>query len=429
MMKNNKSVFNWQVYVGVILILTGGIFLADLFLPIKLMASFWPVLIVLFGISFFIAMLAAGKRGSGLAIPGAIITTLGLLLSIQNTFRLWVTWSYAWALLISATGFGILIMNIYLKKVVLRRVAGLLIGLGLTLFVVFGILFEIILDLSGANLASGVFLGGGLVLLGLFVVFSRSLFQRAQKSVDKVIEAEPEVVEAKFEEPETSPVKLKTASPLLPTDEVFDIVVFEGAGDVFVNLGDVFSLEVEGNGDVREQMDIEVRDNELRIKNRTKVNDWRDPDQVASLTPFQYRVTMPKVIQLVLSGAGSLTADHLAGKQLNVVHNSLGRMILKGLAYETLMVNHNGQGELVCEGKVRTQSVAMSGEGDYHAEDLRCEEAIVGLSNKGSAFVWAEERLEANVDGLGDLNYKGQPEITQSITGTGSVKPLSPESD
>lgn len=424
-MANKKRVFNWQVYVGAILIVTGGLFLADQFLPISLMASFWPVLIALFGFSFFIAMLAAGKRGSGLAIPGAVITTLGLLLFIQNTFSLWVTWSYAWALLISATGFGMLIMNFYIKKDALRRVAGLLIGLGLTLFVVFGILFEIIIDLSGANLASGIFLGGGLVLLGLFVAFSRPLFRRTQKAVDKVIEAEPEVVEVEYKEAETTPVEAEQASPLLPPNVVFTDLYFKSVGEVFITQGDACTLRVEGEGDVRDQVTITVIDNELRIVEKSEIADWHDPEEIGSMFPFHYHITMPKVLQLSLDGAGNIHADELEGKQLNVEALGLGDMTLKGLKIGKFVVNHNGSGEIFCEGEVGTQSVALSGEGDYHAENLRSEETNIELSNHGSAIVWAEKNLEANIDGFGDLNFKGQPEIVQSITGSGSINPVS----
>ena len=177
-MANKRIVFNWQLYLGLVLILTGGLFLADQFLSLHLMRFFWPLLVVIFGASFILGMLMAGKRGAGLAIPGTIITITGLLLFIQNTFSLWVTWAYAWALLISATGLGLLIMNSYFNRLGLRRVAGIIIGIGLTLFVLFGVLFEIILDISGTNLQSGVFLGGGLVMLGLFVIFSRPLFAK-----------------------------------------------------------------------------------------------------------------------------------------------------------------------------------------------------------------------------------------------------------
>ena len=177
-MSEKRVGFHWQIYLGIALILTGGLFLADLFLPFDLIRDYWPLLIVLFGLAFLVGMLTAGKRKAGLAIPGTIITTIGILLFIQNAFNLWITWTYVWALLIVATGVGMYIMNGYLKRDSLRKAAGLLIGIGLSLFVIFGVLFELILQVRGADLYSGIFLGGGLVLLGLFVVFSRVLFGR-----------------------------------------------------------------------------------------------------------------------------------------------------------------------------------------------------------------------------------------------------------
>lgn len=209
-MTEKRKVFNWQFYFGLVLIVTGGLFLADQFIAVDIMAFCWPLLIIFLGVTFFIGMVVAGKRGAGLAIPGSVITTVGLLLFFQNTFKIWVTWAYAWGLLISAVGLGLLIMNFYLKQINLRRVAGLLIGIGLLLFVIFGVLFEVILDISGTNLNSGLFLGGGLVALGLFVIFSRPLFSRRGKPQvveDVQTEAqsedqgeEPLPVEAVFEE-------------------------------------------------------------------------------------------------------------------------------------------------------------------------------------------------------------------------------------
>lgn len=149
-MEKKAFKFNWQLVLGIVLVVTGGLFLADQILPILIMPSYWPLLIVFLCVTFYIGMLAAGRRGAGLAIPGTIVATVGLLLFVHSTFNLWVTWTYAWPLLICATGLGILIMNIYLKRDGVRRVAGLLIGIGPTLIVVFGLFFEIILTGAGS---------------------------------------------------------------------------------------------------------------------------------------------------------------------------------------------------------------------------------------------------------------------------------------
>lgn len=191
-MEKKKSALNWQWVLGFMLVVTGGLFLADQFLEVEIMRQFWPLLIAFFGLMFLVAMLVAGKKAAWLAIPACFLITLGLLFFIQNTFDLWATWTYAWGLLISAVGLGLLIMNIYYKKLGLRRGAGVVIGVGLLLFVIFGILFQIILKITGMDLESGIFLGSGLVLLGLFVIFSGPIF--TEKVKPEVIEPTEDVV-------------------------------------------------------------------------------------------------------------------------------------------------------------------------------------------------------------------------------------------
>ncbi len=422
-MTNKKRVFNWQFYVGAVLIVTGGLFLADQFLPIRILASFWPLLIVLFGVTFFFAMLTAGKRGSGLAIPGTIITTLGLLLFVQSTFKLWVTWSYAWALLISAAGLGILIMNFYLKKVVLRRVAGLLIGIGLTLFVIFGVLFEIIIDLSGANLASSVFLGGGLILLGLFMVFSRPLFRRARKSVAEASQSEPEMVDAEFEAEEQAAAATEDSAQLLSSDAVFTGLHFESVGEVIIVQGDTCGLKVKG-GDIRDRVKIEVHDDVLTITHKSDVADWGDLSRFRDIGGVQYYVTLQDVKQIKLEGAGNVRADQLAGESLILVHAGVGEMALKGLNYQELKAELGGVGEVRLAGEVQTQFVELSGIGDFNAEALKSQQAEVSVSGAGSARVWVEGELTADLSGAGSIHYKGHPKVTQSVSGLGSINPF-----
>ena len=422
-MTNKKRVFNWQFYVGAVLIVTGGLFLADQFLPIRILASFWPLLIAFFGVTFFFAMLTAGKRGSGLAIPGTIITTLGLLLFVQSTFKLWVTWSYAWALLISAAGLGILIMNFYLKKVALRRVAGLLIGIGLTLFVVFGVLFEIIIDLSGANLASSVFLGGGLVLLGLFVVFSRPLFRRARKSVAEASQSEPEIVDAEFEAEEQVAAATEDFAQWLSSDAVFTGLHFESVGEVIIVQGDTCGLKVKGS-DIRDRVKIEVRDDVLAITHKPDVADWGDLLRFRDIGEVQYYVTLKDVKLIELEGAGNVRADQLAGESLKLIHAGVGEIALKGLNYQELKADLGGVGEVRLAGEVQTQFVELSGIGDFNAEALKSQQTEVSVSGAGSARVWVEGELTAEVSGAGSIHYKGDPEVTQSVSGLGSINPL-----
>jgi len=423
-MAKNKSVFNWQFYLGIVLVVTGGLFLADQLLPIRIMSYFWPLLIVLFGLTFFVGMLMAGKRGAGLAIPGTVITATGLLLFVQNSFDLWVTWAYAWALLISAAGLGMLIMNIYLKRVGLRRVAGLLIGIGLTLFVVFGVFFEILLNISGTNVYSGVFLGAGLVLLGLFVVFSRPIFTPASKSVASEGKSEPEAVDVKFEDVEDIPAPGEGASQPLAEGAEFSSLYFQSVGEVFLVQGDSCDLKMEGSEDLLNKVKAEVRDGELSITYKSDVTDWTDFQWISWEQRIRYFVTIKDVNHIDLAGAGSVRADKLEGESLTLTHSGAGKINLQGLNFQTLDVDLGGLGKIQLEGSVLTQKVDLSGAGSYEAEDLESQEAQVSISGAGSARVWVEGDLKANVSGAGSIKYKGNPSVEQSNTGMGSIKPL-----
>ncbi len=94
-------------------------------------------------------MIGHGCEVSGLAIPGCIITTIGLILLYQNTFTRWETWAYAWTLIPAAVGVGLLIHGRMSGEESAGRVGAFLAGLGLVLFLVFGGLAEVLFGLFG----------------------------------------------------------------------------------------------------------------------------------------------------------------------------------------------------------------------------------------------------------------------------------------
>lgn len=423
-MANDRQVIKWQFYLGFILIVTGGLFLADQLLEIEIMSFFWPLLVVLFGLTFFVAMLVSGKRVSGLAIPGAVITTVGLLLFIQNTFDLWVTWAYAWALLISATGLGLLIMNIYYHRLGLRRAAGIVIAIGLILFVVFGFLFEVILDLTGTDIYSGVFLGSGLVLLGLFVIFSRALFARGRKATPVADAGQPVTVEtAERDEEAQQPLVVETPQPKTEVPE-YSGLYFKSFGEVYLEQTEGCDFHIEGPDEILAKIKTEVRDGNLSITFDKDDIDWTDPQLRHTQPNLRYFVTFKQLTQVNFLGAGNIHAEGLIGEDLKLIHTGVGELLLKGLKYQNLKVHFGGLGEIQLDGQVQSQQVRVSGMGEYVADNLQCQTAEVDLSGAGSAKIWVLDELRAVVSGAGSIQYKGSPKLTEENTGIGSIKPL-----
>jgi hypothetical protein len=97
----------------------------------------WPFFVVIPGALLLLsAFVVTPPRGLGLAIAGSIVTTVGLILLVQNTTGLWETWAYAWALIPAAAGLGMLTYGIFADQSAARSVGLRLAGIGATLFLI-----------------------------------------------------------------------------------------------------------------------------------------------------------------------------------------------------------------------------------------------------------------------------------------------------
>lgn len=136
--------------LGVLLIVLGGFFLASEQLNVDWERYGWPVFVIVPGLVLLVLGLAIpGEAGLGLAIPGGIVTTVGLILAFQNSTDTYASWAYAWALVAP----GSVGVTLFLYGLLHRRLdlvdAGLRTGaVGLGLFVGFGLFFENIIRID-----------------------------------------------------------------------------------------------------------------------------------------------------------------------------------------------------------------------------------------------------------------------------------------
>jgi len=95
-------------------ILAGGLIgIGVLFLAINLLPGVqatWPILFFIIAAMFFLPpfIWTDARRGlSGLMIPGAIFTVLGLIFTYNTLTGDWVSWAYAWTLIPGGVGRGL----------------------------------------------------------------------------------------------------------------------------------------------------------------------------------------------------------------------------------------------------------------------------------------------------------------------------------
>jgi hypothetical protein len=152
----NKPVSSmFSILLGASLILLGILFLTGRYVGTLFHFDFghytWPFFIIMPGLLLFLTSFALERRaGIGLAIFGGMVSMTGAILLIQNTFDLYASWAYAWAL-IAPTSVGLAKLAYGVLRGLGDQVkSGLnLTGIGFAIFVIAGAFFELVLGISG----------------------------------------------------------------------------------------------------------------------------------------------------------------------------------------------------------------------------------------------------------------------------------------
>jgi hypothetical protein len=157
---------------GVLLVVIGLAFLAFDQLHLDLGQYGWPIYVIAPGVVLLLIGLAIPHEGGlGAAIPGGIITTVGLVLAYQESAHAYASWSYAWALVapgsvgLTLTLYGLIHRRMDLFDSGLRTAA-----VGLSLFVGFGLFFENVIGLDDGQSASALRSALPVLAVGLGVI-------------------------------------------------------------------------------------------------------------------------------------------------------------------------------------------------------------------------------------------------------------------
>lgn len=121
-----------------------------------------------------------------------------------------------------------------------------------------------------------------------------------------------------------------------------------------------------------------------------------------SKLPLVVKIAMPKLVALFASGAAKVSAANLGGP----------RFELRG----------SGAIKVSLGGAVDELSIDVSGAARIDATALAARKATVSASGAGTIDVNAAEKLDVRLSGAGKLTYAGNPVITKSISGAGSIE-------
>jgi hypothetical protein len=97
---------------------------------------------------------------------------------------------------------------------------------------------------------------------------------------------------------------------------------------------------------------------------------------------------------------------------------------LEDIEVKALQLDMSGAGSGSASGTADDLNVVISGFGDFKGGDLHSQDARVNISGAGSATVWVDNALDAQVSGAGSVSYYGSASVTRQISGVGGVDHL-----
>ena len=138
--------------VGLLLIVLGVLFLIGRMISVDVERLAWPFFVIALGVLvFFFSLASSSQAGERLAMVGSVVTMVGTILLLQNTFDYFQSWAYAWALVFpTSVGVGQIIYGSIKNRADLTSTGRQGALVGIILFVVLAVFFEFVIGLVGA---------------------------------------------------------------------------------------------------------------------------------------------------------------------------------------------------------------------------------------------------------------------------------------
>jgi hypothetical protein len=195
----------------------------------------------------------------------------------------------------------------------------------------------------------------------------------------------------------------------------FSEVVLDGAFSVYLVQGDDCSVVVKAtNDDVFENIKIKRSGNEVEIRMEASLFELRRVSLYITSKTFE---------KLKIEGGVNLKTNGFLDLQDLSVQIEGGANVDLNMKAQNVEVYGEGGFLFELKGVAEELNVTIKGAGHVSASELKTKDVSFAVAGFGTGSVYATNTLNAKIEGVGKLRYKGDPKVNQYIDGLGSVKP------
>jgi hypothetical protein len=184
--------------------------------------------------------------------------------------------------------------------------------------------------------------------------------------------------------------------------------------------GEQQKVEIDARSSVKDEMITEVTGRTLviRFPARYMINRSFDPGNI------DIYITVPEINALTISGSGDILAEgSWTSRIIDLNVSGSGSIYIDNLNSERVKAVVSGSGDVVIkDGKMAEEfSGTISGSGNIKAGSYEARYVTVKIAGSGNVNIHTNGTLNARIAGSGNVYYSGNPNLDTSVAGSGKV--------
>jgi len=197
------------------------------------------------------------------------------------------------------------------------------------------------------------------------------------------------------------------------TVDSFEKIEISGAFDIMLTPSKSNEVVMEVDENLAEYIDIFVRGNKLYIEADRRMS---------SRQGIKIKVPVQEINKISSSGASNIgCSEPISSKELDIEVSGAGKIDLK-LDVNYVSLELSGATMVYLDGVGERLEVDMSGAGSLAGENFEVKDCNVSISGVGHVLVNVTGTLEAQVSGLGKVEYVGEPDrVKGDVSGIGRI--------
>ncbi|WP_187696138.1 head GIN domain-containing protein [Xanthovirga aplysinae] len=197
--------------------------------------------------------------------------------------------------------------------------------------------------------------------------------------------------------------------------DTFTKVAIALPANVYLQQGEEQNVEIVTQQNIQDEIKTQVNNGKLKIDFRNFATTTKD-----NITIY---ITLPMLENLILSGSGKIFGEtpFTESEILELDLSGSGEIDLEATS-KNIKGDISGSGKMLITGNSESFDLNISGSGEFQGFGLQTHTSDINISGSGRSEIHVITQLNAHISGSGSIYYKGNPEITGKISGSGQIK-------